>query len=87
MINRLASNPIPIIFFFAIIIAGCGPSESLREEAYDAGWNSAYNERCRNIDPPLMMPSKYDDSTGSGELVGHYRAGIADAKADPNLCD
>jgi hypothetical protein len=34
----------------------------------------------------MMIPKKYDDSNGSGELVSYYRSGIADAEADPNLC-
>jgi hypothetical protein len=34
----------------------------------------------------MMIPSKYDDSNGSGELVNYYRSGIADAEGDPNLC-
>lgn len=67
-------------------LVACGPSDSLKDEAYDAGWRSAYNERCHNIAPPLMIPSKYDDSTGNGEVVSVYRAGIADAVADRNLC-
>ena len=70
-----------------VLLTACGPSESLTEEAYDAGWRSVWNERCRGIKPPLMMPSKYDDSTGSGKLVSHFRAGIADAEADKNLCE
>jgi len=76
-----------VIWALACAITGCGHSESLKEEAYDAGWDSAWNERCKDLEPPLMMPGKYDDSTGSGELVRYYRAGIADAKADPGLCD
>lgn len=75
------------ILIIGVCSIGCGPSEALQEEAYDAGWNSAWNELCRDVEPPLMMPSKYDDSMGSGELVGYYRAGIADAKANPNLCN
>jgi hypothetical protein len=76
-----------LICALAGVITGCGPSKSLKEEAYDAGWDSAWNERCNDLEPPLMMPSKYDDSTESGELVRYYRAGIADAKADSGLCD
>lgn len=68
------------------LLFSCGPSESLKEEAYEAGWNSIWNERCRGIAQPLMVPSKYDDSKGSGEILSYYRSGIADAIADPNLC-
>lgn len=68
------------------LFAGCGPSQAKLDEAYEAGWTSIYNERCRGVEQPLMMPSQYDDSKGSGELVSAYRAGITDAKADPNLC-
>lgn len=65
---------------------GCGPNQAKLDEAYNAGWRSIYNERCQGIEQPLMMPSQYDDSKGSGKLVAAYRAGIADAEADPNLC-
>jgi hypothetical protein len=70
----------------AVLLSACGPSESSKEDAYDAGWRSAWNEKCRDIPAPLMMPSEYDDSKGSGELVGYYRSGIYDAKADKDLC-
>lgn len=69
-----------------VLLSACSPSDSQKEEAYEAGWNSIYNERCRGIAQPMMIPSKYDDSNGSGELVNYYRSGIADAEADPNLC-
>jgi len=46
----------------------------------------AYNERCHKIEPPLKIPSQYDDSMDKGILVGEYRSGYADAMADPNLC-
>lgn len=69
-----------------IYATGCGPSQAKLDEAYEAGWTSIYNERCRGIEQPLMMPSQYDDSKGSGKLVSAYRAGIADANVDPNLC-
>lgn len=68
------------------LLSACSPSDSHKEEAYEAGWNSIYNERCRGIQQPMMIPSKYDDSNGSGELVNYYRSGIADAEGDPNLC-
>ena len=68
------------------LLSACSPSDSLKEEAYEAGWNSIYNERCRGIEQPMMMPKKYDDSNGRGELVRYYRSGIVDAEADPNLC-
>jgi hypothetical protein len=70
----------------AVLLSACGASESSKDEAYDAGWRSAWNEKCRNTPPPLMMPSQYDDSKDSGELAGYYRSGIYDAKADKNLC-
>ena len=75
------------IVILGILLAGCGASESFKEEAYEAGWNSIWNERCRGIAQPLMVPKKYDDSKGSGEILGYYRSGIADASANPNLCD
>jgi hypothetical protein len=76
------------LILFAIILAslGCEPSDTEREEAYNAGWNMAYNERCHKIEPPLKMPAQYDDSMKKGILVGEYRSGYADAMADPNLC-
>jgi hypothetical protein len=78
------------IFVYIVILgaflSSCGPSESHKEEAYEAGWNSIWNERCQGIAQPLMVPSKYDDSNGSGEILGYYRSGIADASANPNLC-
>ena len=70
----------------AVLLSACSPSDSQKEAAYEAGWNSIYNERCRGIEQPMMIPSKYDDSNGSGELVNYYRSGIADAESDPNLC-
>ena len=69
-----------------VLLSACSPSDSQKEAAYEAGWNSIYNERCRGIEQPMMIPSKYDDSNGSGELVNYYRSGIADAESDPNLC-
>lgn len=75
-----------ILVAAAILFGACGPTEDAKEEAYSAGWNSAVDERCKKIEPPLMMPSKYDDSKDSGELVQAYRSGIADAKADSTLC-
>jgi hypothetical protein len=71
----------------AVLLSACSPSDSLKEEAYEAGWNSIYNERCRGIPQPMMIPKKYDDSNGGGELVNYYRSGIADAEANPNLCN
>lgn len=66
--------------------AGCGPSQAKLDEAYEAGWMSIYRERCQGIEQPLMMPSQYDDSKWSGKMVNAYRAGIYDAKVDPDLC-
>jgi len=74
------------LVFLLVFLSNCGPSDSLKEEAYEAGWNSIWNERCRDIAQPLMVPSKYDDSKGNGEILGYYRSGIADAIANPNLC-
>ena len=65
---------------------GCRPSDEDRDEAYDAGWDTAYNERCLKIEPPLMIPTEYDDSKKKGVLVSEYRNGYADAMADPSLC-
>ena len=76
---------IPLLVLSSLL-AGCGPSDSLKKEAYDAGWNSIFNEKCHGIAQPMMVPKKYDDSTGSGVVLGYYRSGIADASADPNLC-
>ena len=70
-----------------MFLIGCDPSDSLKEEAYESGWNSIYMERCMGIEKPLMIPDKYDDSEGSGILVDCYRSGAADAYADPNLCN
>ena len=75
-----------LVASLAVLLSACSPSDSEKDEAYEAGWNSIYNERCRGIEQPVMMPSKYDDSTGRGELVYYYRSGVADAEADPNLC-
>ena len=75
-----------IIASLTVLLSACSPSDSQREAAYEAGWNSIFNERCRGIAQPMMIPSKYDDSNGSGELVNYYRSGIADAESDPNLC-
>ena len=83
-----------IIFpMVSLLLAGCdfsspfGSSEQLKNEAYSAGWNSIWNERCKNMTLPLMIPSKYDDSSKSGELVGYYRSGISDATTNPKLCE
>lgn len=67
-------------------LTGCGPSDSLKDEAYDSGWDSAYDERCHKTEPPLMIPSQFDDSTSDGELVSYYRSGYAEALADRDLC-
>jgi|TARA_B110001469_G_scaffold87408_1_gene82921 hypothetical protein len=75
-----------IIASLTVLLSACSPSDSQKEAAYEAGWNSIFNERCRGIAQPMMIPSKYDDSNGSGELVNYYRSGIADAESDPNLC-
>lgn len=75
-----------LVASLTVLLSACSPSDSQKEEAYGAGWNSIYNERCRGIAQPMMIPSKYDDSNGSGELVNYYRSGIADAESDPNLC-
>lgn len=75
-----------IVTSLTVLLSACSPSDSLKEEAYESGWNSIYNERCRGIEQPMMIPSKYDDSNGSGELLDYYRSGAADAASDPNLC-
>tara|TARA_B110001469_G_scaffold119193_1_gene126558 strand:+ start:863 stop:1117 length:255 start_codon:yes stop_codon:yes gene_type:complete len=75
-----------LVASLTVLLSACSPSDSQKEAAYEAGWNSIYNERCRGIAQPMMIPKKYDDSNGSGELVNYYRSGIADAEADPNLC-
>jgi hypothetical protein len=75
-----------LVASLTVLLSACSPSDSEKDEAYEAGWNSIYNERCRGIEQPMMIPKKYDDSNGSGELVNYYRSGIADAEADPNLC-
>ena len=75
-----------LVASLTVLLSACGPSDSEKDEAYEAGWESIYNERCRGIAQPMMIPSKYDDSTGRGELVNYYRSGVADAEADPNLC-
>lgn len=69
------------------VLTGCGPSDSLKDEAYDSGWDNAYNEKCHKIEPPLMIPSQFDDSTSKGELVSYYRSGYTEALADPELCN
>jgi hypothetical protein len=87
MKKQFPSIRIHLILFAIILVSqGCEPSDTEREEAYDAGWDTAYNERCHKIEPPLMIPSQYDDSKNKGILVGEYRSGYADAMADPNLC-
>jgi hypothetical protein len=87
MKKQFSSIRIHLILFAIILVSqGCKPSDTEREEAYDAGWDTAYNERCHKIEPPLMIPSQYDDSKNKGILVGEYRSGYADAMADPNLC-
>ena len=87
MKKQIPSIHIHFILFAIILISlGCEPSDTEREEAYNAGWDMAYNERCHKIEPPLMMPAEYDDSENKGILVGEYRSGYADAMADPYLC-
>lgn len=70
-----------------LFLSACGPSDSLKAEAYRAGREVSKNERCRDIKPPLMVPSRYDDSSGSGELVSQFRAGMYAAKNDSTLCN
>lgn len=79
------SSILSVIIGFLLV--ACGPDDDQLEQAFDAGWNMAYKERCRGIEPPLMMPKKYDDSQKNGELVRHYRHGIAEAKSDRDLCE
>lgn len=74
---------LPLLF----ALSGCGPSESELDEAYNAGYRSIWNEKCRGIEQPLMMPSQYDDSTGRGKLADAYRSGMAAAQFNPYLCD
>lgn len=80
------SIQILLVASLAVLLSACSPSDSQKEAAYEAGWYSIFNERCQGIAQPMMIPSKYDDSNGSGELVNYYRSGIADAESDPNLC-
>ena len=92
LLNMRATKAI-IFPMVSLLLAGCdfsspfGSSEQLKNEAYSAGWNSIWNERCKNMTLPLMIPGKYDDSTKSGELVGYYRSGISDATTNPKLCE
>ena len=76
-----------ILTLSSFVLVGCGPSESELDDAYNAGWDSAYDEICLDIQPPLMMPSEFDDSKGRGELVEAYRMGVADAQRNRNLCE
>ena len=69
------------LFIIALLLAGCGinePSDEMKEAAYGAGYEIGYAEVCLKQPGPLMIPSDYDDSKGSGILVGNYRAGWAD---------
>lgn len=70
----------------ALLLVGCGPSQDQLDEAYAAGYNSIWRDKCRNIPQPMFVPQKYDDSLGSGKVIGAYDAGIADAQANPHLC-
>jgi hypothetical protein len=82
-----------VVILLSLLMCGCDlsnistPSDNLKDEAYAAGWNSVWREKCRGIDPPLMMPKKYDDSTSKGQLVQYYRSGMYDASVNPRLCD
>ena len=69
------------------LLSGCGPSESLKEEAYVAGLNSIWNKKCQGIVQPFMVPDRYDDSSRDGEVLRYYYVGIADASVSPDLCD
>ena len=86
-------TPSQLLIIFCLLMCGCDlsniskASDSLKNEAYDAGWDSVWREKCRGIDPPLMMPKKYDDSTSEGSLVQYYRSGMYDASVNPRLCD
>ena len=79
------SSILSVIIGFLLV--ACGPGDDQLEQAFDAGWNVAYRERCRDIEPPLMIPKKYDDSLKNGELVRYYRRGIAEANSDRGLCE
>jgi len=75
-----------VVFGFALALAGCGPSDDDLDNAYDAGYDAAWREKCRGQPLPQMMPSQFDDSMGDGKLVSMYRAGYADAKDESSLC-
>ena len=83
----LVKNICMILSLSSFVLVGCGPSESEIDVAYNAGWDSAYDEICLDIQPPMMMPSEFDDSKGRGELVEAYRMGVADAQRDRDLCE
>ena len=88
--TKMRLDVVLVIILILVFLSGCRPSDgtsdSLKDEAYDSGWDSAYNERCHKTEPPLMIPSQFDDSTSDGELVSYYRSGYAEAHADPDLC-
>ena len=75
-----------LIFSIAAMLLGCGPSDELKDEAYSVGYNSIWNEKCNGIAQPIFIPKKYDDSTGSGEVLSYFEAGIIDAQGNSNLC-
>jgi hypothetical protein len=75
-----------VLFGMTVALAACGPSHEDLDAAYDAGYDAAWREKCRGQVLPLMMPSQFDDSTGSGRLVSMYRSGYAEGKNDPGLC-
>jgi hypothetical protein len=63
MINKL------IYIILGALLVSCGSSESLKDEAYNAGWNSIWDERCRGITKPQVVPEKYDDSYEGGTVM------------------
>jgi hypothetical protein len=81
MINKL------IYIILGALLVSCGSTESLKDEAYNAGWNSIWDERCRGITQPQVVPKKYDDSYEGGEVLSYYRNGISDAISNKNICE
>ena len=75
-----------VLFGMTFCLTACGPSDDDLDAAYDAGYDAAWREKCRGQELPLMIPSQFDDSTGSGRLVSMYRSGYAEGKNDPGLC-
>lgn len=70
-----------------VMLASCGDSGPLEDEAYNVGYDMGLADECsRRGEGGDPVPSAYDDSLGSGELESAFQSGYWAARNESHPC-